>query len=344
MQDELTRIETLFNRRHENPFGDWIFDFETAVDFGEKKFPLWKISCGNKKPDAVTLILVGGVHGLEKIGSQLCISLMEKYFELSFWDPVFQAQLKLLRLVFIPMVNPVGVFNLKRSNGNGIDLMRNSPIVAKDPVPFLIGGHRFSNKLPWFQGIVNQKMEIESQFLVNSVLSETNSSQAVISLDIHSGFGLNDQIWFPWAFTKKPFPRLDLMQLMTEYFETTCPDHVYKIEPQSKVYCTHGDLWDYLLHDQIKNSKFLPLTLELGSWIWIKKNPLQIFNIEGLFNPIKQHRIKRTFRRHQVFVDFLTRFLIFMQSPAYSKLDFMFYYEKGLVSWYDKKAKPSENI
>lgn len=337
MLEEYRRIESFSDRFRQNPIGNWDFDRSHAVKYRDQEYPLWKITCGNKNPDAVTLILVGGIHGLEKIGSQLCISLLEKYFELSQWDPVFQEQLKILRLVFLPIINPFGVNKLKRSNGNGIDLMRNSPIEAIDKVPFLIGGHRLTNKLPWYRGGAEEKMESESQFLIDSVLAETRTSKAIISLDFHSGFGLRDQIWFPWAFTKKPFPRLDLMQIITEYFETVYPDHIYKIQPQSEIYCTHGDLWDYLLHDQIKNSNFLPLTLELGSWTWIKKNPLQIFNIEGLFNPIKKHRLQRTFRRHQAFIDFLTRFLIYMRTPNYAGLDFLSYYEKGLATWYQKK-------
>ncbi len=49
------------------------------------------------------------------------------------------------------------------------------------------------------------------------------------------------------------------------------------------------------------------MTLELGSWRWIRKNPAQIFNRFGIFNPIKAHRTRRVLRRHPRFFDFLTR-------------------------------------
>ena len=49
------------------------------------------------------------------------------------------------------------------------------------------------------------------------------------------------------------------------------------------------------------------MTLELGSWLWIRKNPQQIFSRHGIFNPIKAHRIKRVLRRHADLLDFLTR-------------------------------------
>ena len=49
------------------------------------------------------------------------------------------------------------------------------------------------------------------------------------------------------------------------------------------------------------------MTLELGSWRWIRKNPSQIFSRLGMFNPIKAHRVERVLRRHANFLDFLTR-------------------------------------
>ncbi|OFZ30674.1 MAG: hypothetical protein A2622_13470 [Bdellovibrionales bacterium RIFCSPHIGHO2_01_FULL_40_29] len=330
--EEYTRIEKLRLRSHGSSI--WKFEQISTVTHDSKSFPLWKITCGSDESDASTLILVGGVHGLERIGSQLCISLLEKYFELSQWDVVLQNQLKQLRIVFIPMVNPIGIYRHTRSNGAGVDLMRNAPIVSTEKkTAFLIGGHQISKHLPWYMG--EQPMQPEAQFLVDTVEMEVSRSRAVISLDIHSGFGLRDQIWFPWAFSKKPFFRLDLMQVLTDMFESLYPHHIYKIEPQSKVYCTHGDLWDYLLHDRVKSSRFLPLTLELGSWLWVKKNPVQIFNLNGLFNPIKQHRMKRIFRRHQLLIDFLTRFLVFMETDDFKKMDLNAYHQKGLGTWYN---------
>jgi hypothetical protein len=69
---------------------------------------------------------------------------------------------------------------------------------------------------------------------------------------------------------------------------------------------THGDMWDYCFHFLKKeNQVYLPLTLEMGSWIWVKKNPLQLFSRTGMYNPIKQHRLNRTLRRHRPFFDYI---------------------------------------
>ena len=84
------------------------------------------------------------------------------------------------------------------------------------------------------------------------------------------------------------------------------PHHDYSFEPQSKQYLLHGDLWDYAYDNTPAENVFLPMTLELGSWLWIRKNPRQIFSRHGIFNPIKAHRIKRVLRRHVDVLDFLT--------------------------------------
>ena len=48
---------------------------------------------------------------------------------------------------------------------------------------------------------------------------------------------------------------------------------------------------------------FLPLTLEMGSWLWVKKNPRQLFSRHGIFNPLIEHRQQRVLRRHLALLD-----------------------------------------
>jgi hypothetical protein len=69
---------------------------------------------------------------------------------------------------------------------------------------------------------------------------------------------------------------------------------------------SHGDLWDYLYQQSLtSNHVFLPLTLEMGSWRWIRKNPLQLRNLQGLYHPIQPHRLNRVLRGHLILMDFL---------------------------------------
>lgn len=300
--------------------------------------PIYKISFGSEDPKAPVLGLIGGVHGLERIGSQVVTSLLNSWSQLLLWDQSTKELLKNIRVFFIPAVNPYGLTYKSRSNGNSVDLMRNAPLKSDDKVPFLVGGQTISKKWPWHMGTFGQ-MEFESQLLVDTILHEICEAEVSICVDFHSGFGLQDQIWFPHAYTKKIFPELAEVHSFFSLLESTYPHHFYKIEPQSLNYTTHGDLWDYIYLEHRKRSDkvFLPLCLEMGSWLWVRKNPLQIFNSEGVFNPIKQHRLKRTLRRHNTFFDFLVRSIyspsVWSQlSPEQRSTQ----YQLALQKWYKK--------
>ena len=67
------------------------------------------------------------------------------------WDKEFAARLEKSRLVFMPIVNPAGVFRGSRCNANGVDLMRNAPTEGVGKIK-LYSGHRISPRLPWYRG------------------------------------------------------------------------------------------------------------------------------------------------------------------------------------------------
>ena len=45
----------------------------------------------------------------------------------------------------------------------------------------------------------------------------------------------------------------------------------------------------------------------MGSWLWVKKNPRQLFSRRGIFNPLIEHRQQRVLRRHLALLDFVMR-------------------------------------
>lgn len=281
------------------------------IQHGNLIFPIYSITLGSTDPQAPCLAMFGGVHGLERIGSKIVTSYLQTVTELIKWDEATQKLLEKTRLVFMPLVNPAGMYLGTRSNANGVDLMRNSPVNGeKVSKLFLPGGHRVSNKLPWYRGPANAEMEAEARALCKLVQTEIQSSKVSLSLDVHSGYGTVDRVWFPYAKSKAPFPNLAEIFALKRLLDRTYPNHVYRIEPQSKEYTTHGDLWDHLYDEHLQNSPdrmFIPLTIELGSWIWVKKNPRQIFSLLGAFNPIHAHRRQRALRRHLTLFDFMHR-------------------------------------
>ena len=226
------------------------------------------------------------------------------------WDATLHQQLAQVRMVFMPIVNPGGMWASTRANPRGVDLMRNAPVEALDRVPLGVGGQRLSAGLPWFRGRAGEPMEAEAQALCEVVQAELLPRAFSLALDCHSGFGVQDRLWFPFAHTRKPIAHLAELHALQEIFLQAHSHHPYVIEPQSAQYLAHGDLWDHLYLTACRDvpaHTFLPLTLEMGSWLWIKKNPRQLFSRWGIFNPLIDHRQQRVLRRHLALLDFLAR-------------------------------------
>ena len=288
--------------------GEWLETRSLGeVESGGRRFPLLCLSLGTRRRRCPAVGFFGGIHGLERIGTRVVLAFLAGLLARLPWDGLLRQQLENLRLVFMPLVNPGGMWAASRSNPQGVDLMRNAPVDSRErPLPFL-GGQRLSARLPWFRGRPEGGMELESAALCRVVEEELLTRRFSIALDCHSGFGLMDRIWFPYAHTVAPMGRLAEVYALNELFERSYPSHCYLFEPQSHNYLTHGDLWDYLSLRAQSQHVFLPLTLEMGSWAWVRKSPLQLFSREGLFNPGPPHRLKRTLRRHLLWLDFLAR-------------------------------------
>ncbi len=300
--------------------------------------PVQLITLGN--PDAPAAVgYFGGVHGLERIGSSVLIAWLRSLVCRLDWDSSLHDILRAVRVVFMPVVNPGGMLRGTRANPNGVDLMRNAPVDAVEPVPFLIGGQRISSGLPWYRGRVGDAMEAESTAMCAAVQRELSGRTLSLALDCHSGFGMRDRLWFPMAHRRQPFHCLGQLHALHEIFESSNPNHQYVMEPQSLQYLAHGDLWDHLVIQAQATGPanvFLPLTLEMGSWLWVRKNPRQLFSRHGIFNPLIAHRQERVLRRHMALLDFSLRAAAsgprwVPQGPALA-----LHREQALARWYSR--------
>jgi hypothetical protein len=307
---ELTEIDRL---AHDLPSGVRVRILESAIHQGVE-LPIHCFEAGPKDPEAPVFMLVAGVHGLERIGTHVVLAYMKTLFSHMAWDETFPALFRKARLMIVPLVNPAGMMLRTRANARGIDLMRNAPVEAVHGswMPF-VGGHRLGPFMPWFRGSSadDGAMEREARALEALVREQIFPAQAAVSLDVHSGFGTVDRLWFPYAKSKEPFPAIAEVYQFNALLDRTYPNHIYQVEPQSLNYTTHGDLWDYFYdeHHAMRGKKgaFLPMALELGSWLWVKKNPRQLLSLLGAFNPIIHHRYQRILRRHLALLDFMKR-------------------------------------
>lgn len=308
------------------------------VRVGERCFPVLSVSLGNPDPAVPAVGFFGGVHGLERIGASVVLAYLRNLVSRLRWDRLLHAKLESVRLVFLPIVNPGGMWLGTRANPAGVDLMRNAPVDADEAPPFLLGGHRLGNRLPWYRGAAGAAMQAEAEALCSVVEQELLGREFSIALDCHSGFGVLDRIWFPYAWTRRPIRDLAEMCALSEIFDQTHPHHRYVFEPQSRQYLAHGDLWDYLYRSgETKSGQvFLPLTLEMGSWIWVKKNPRQLLSRHGIFNPLIEHRQQRVLRRHFAWFDFLVRAAVSHSRWRPEGDERMQYRDRALERWYRK--------
>ncbi|NVB82814.1 MAG: DUF2817 domain-containing protein [Kofleriaceae bacterium] len=267
--------------------------------------PIHALTFGVADKAAPALFISGGVHGLERIGTDVAIAYLQSLVARLAWDEALHDLLTRMRIVIVPLVNPVGMARGTRANGSGVDLMRNAPDAGLGGTP-LVGGQRISAKLPWFMGN-GAAMEEEAAALVQIVERELFTAPFAIALDLHSGFGVIDRLWYPYARTREPIPDHDRIVAFSQLLDGALPNHVYRLEQTARVYTIRGDLWDYLYDRRrsLGDGMLLSLTLEMGSWSWVRKNPLQGLSTFGRFNPIKPHRHRRTLRRHLPLLDVL---------------------------------------
>lgn len=281
------------------------FSRRTADGF---RFPIHCIELGT--PKAIRRHpagLIAGVHGLEFIGVRVVLDFLEAIVEEDFMPELRKGR---LGIVCIPLVNPGGIALKRRSNPAGVDLMRNSGVQADHAMPFF-GGHRISSHLPYYRGA---SLEPESRALrkvvIESFFNVKNSLIPVV--DVHSGFGSCDHVWWPYAGRKTPCADSALFERIADHMRRGSGHDLYRYGPQSETYTTHGDLWDRF-YDEYRHhagerglaSRFLPITLEIGTWTELRANPARLLNAHKIFNPPRETKAETTIRYRRFLRDLL---------------------------------------
>ncbi|HEX5792699.1 MAG TPA: DUF2817 domain-containing protein, partial [Rheinheimera sp.] len=174
----------------------------TTVPHMTKQLPVYALALGNSSQALPAMVLVGGVHGLERIGTQVVLAYLQTLLNRLQWDLCLQHTLQHCRIYFIPLLNPAGMANGWRANGNSVDLMRNAPVECTEGAAWLVGGQRISRAIPWHRGD-SEQMEAESQALVSYIQRELFARPFSLVLDCHSGFGSTDRLWFPYAKSRR---------------------------------------------------------------------------------------------------------------------------------------------
>ena len=154
---ELRELERIIS------LGKGFLEVNIACEISVKNqyFPVYQLALGNPDPSLPAIGFFAGIHGLERIGTQVLLNFMRGLLSRLAWDKSLHQLLQDVRLVFMPLINPGGMWQATRCNPNGVDLMRNAPIEAAGKVPFLLGGHRYSRHLPWYRGPENAEWRLK---------------------------------------------------------------------------------------------------------------------------------------------------------------------------------------
>ena len=142
---ELEQIETIVQQGNTAHLKSKVL---CQVPYGNDTLPVYALTLGNSAEDMPCITYVAGIHGLERIGTQVITAFLEGLLERLKWDRVLADILQHVRINVIPIVNPVGMLRNTRANGQGVDLMRNAPVESVEKTILLAGGHCIYSLLP----------------------------------------------------------------------------------------------------------------------------------------------------------------------------------------------------
>ncbi len=275
------------------------------AEYGGELFPIHCVELGSRERTAPTLAFVAGAHGTDRAGTHLLLAYLNRFQRSLQWDEVTCHLLEAVRLVFIPLLNPVGMALGQRSNGHGITLTRNAPVQDEGPDnrPRLERGQQLSSWLPWFRGRANSAMESELQALCDYVRRALFPCRLALTLEVRSKRAGVDRLCFPYARSKHLFPGAPEVMALKHMMRQSWVNHPYRLEPQSHQGTHHGDFWDYLYDDHLYRAPkqvFIPFVFE-PRLAMLRRRYLR------LESPGAARRTETALRRHQPCFDFFLR-------------------------------------
>ena len=84
------------------------------VSTGDGNFPVYQLAMGNSDRNLPAIGFFGGIHGLERIGTQVLLYFLRGLLTRLKWDKSLHHLLQNVRLVFMPLINPGGMWQSTR--------------------------------------------------------------------------------------------------------------------------------------------------------------------------------------------------------------------------------------
>ncbi len=269
-----------------------------------------ELTVGARSPLATrrpSVLYTAGCHGMEFIGVEMVLALMEWFF-----DPANEARVASLiegcDIFFLPLLNPDGyiknvyhqqrfALSAVRANANGVDLNRNFPVKWGERVG---GFHIFAGSATRFSMHYRGPeplSEPESRALVDLVRRIQGVAQGETvrpgdaplrgSLSFHSASGI---IGHPYCHTGERAPDFDRLRALALEMQRRQPHEKYRVMQEYEYYPTMGDINDWLYCEM----GVLPFLVEL-SHVRPGRDLRSWFNPFCWFNPADIERCVENF-------------------------------------------------
>ena len=184
-------------------------------------------------PTAPVLGLFGGVHGLERIGSQVVLSLMNTFFANDFMGQSYSRDFRKMRLFYAFDQSPGEFFIKREAILRGVDLMRNAPVDAEGKSTWLVGRSPPVHQTSMVQRSTGRRIASRIQSPAWSLPPKFFQSSRVLTVDFHSGFGNIDRLWLPYAKSTRPFSCARGLCLASPFWSNS-PHHFLSNRTSSK--------------------------------------------------------------------------------------------------------------
>jgi carboxypeptidase T len=245
-------------------------DIATVETIGKSYLqrPIEVIRISSSDKDVPRVLFVGGIHGLEKVGVEMVIRLMDRLLEGHGTDQRITTMLEQRQVWLVPVLNPDGYATSRRKNARGVDLNRNFAVGFSSP-----GSASRWRLWPFYAG-PSPYSEPETR----AIKDLTARVPFSIALSFHSFGGL---INFPYGHTRTPAKDNKLFRAISQEMRKRQPHEKYAARQLSWLYKPKGSLED----DLYEHGGTLAFLIEMMRWFPRLMRPTVFWRRFSWFNP-----------------------------------------------------------
>ena len=276
------------------------------VDCGERRFPVPVLTLGTTAADAPAVGFFGGVHGLERIGAEVVIAYLRSLVMRLPGTSCCTGSSRRCASCSCRWSIRAALWRGTRANPNGVDLMRNAPVDATRAraLPDRRPAHqrarcrgtaapparRWSARAQALCRVVEDRAAGRGRSASRSTATRASACATASGSRTRTPRGRSSTCRRCTRCARSSTRRLLHHRYVRRAAEPPVPGARRPVGPPLPRACRAP-----------ARRVFLPLTLEMGSWLWVKKNPRQLFSRHGIFNPLIEHRQQRVLRHaHRV--------------------------------------------